>query len=190
MPVVIVALGRRSAEAAFAFEGGAAAVALDVHLEDRGVVDQAIDYSQRHRLVGEDLSPFAERLVGGDQQGSPLVSGTDELEQDAGFGLILGDIGEVVEDQQMVFVEPGDGGFESEFAAGNLQPLDEVSGSGEQYAPAVFDKGEAESCRQVTLAGAGRPEQNQIGALVQPGIAGGQRHDLSLAQWDTTPRLI
>ena len=90
MPVLIVALGRRSAEAAFAFEGGAAAVALDVHLEDRGVVDQAIDDGQRHRLVGEDLSPFAERLVGGDQQGSPLVSGADELEQDAGFGLILG----------------------------------------------------------------------------------------------------
>src|SRR5580658_8043288 len=71
-------LARRSAEAAFAFEGGAAAVALDVHLKDRGVVDQAIDDGQRHRLIGEDLSPFAERLVGGDQQGSPLVSGTDE----------------------------------------------------------------------------------------------------------------
>jgi hypothetical protein len=86
-------LGRRSGEAAFAFEGGAAAVALDVHREDGGVVDQTIDDGQRHRLVGEDLSPFAERLVGGDQQGSPLVSGTDELEQDAGFGLILGDPG-------------------------------------------------------------------------------------------------
>ena len=58
-----------------------------------------------------------ERLVGGDQQGPPLVPGTDEFEQDAGFCLILGDIREVVEDQQVVFVEPGDGGFEGEFAA-------------------------------------------------------------------------
>jgi hypothetical protein len=65
-------------------------------------------------------------LVGGDQQGSPLVSGPDEFEQDAGFSLILGDIGEVVEDQQVVLVELGDGGFESEFAAGDLQPLDEI----------------------------------------------------------------
>ena len=48
----------------------------------------------------------------------------------------------------MVLVEPGDGGFESEFAAGDLQPLDEVGGAGEQHAPTVFDKGEAESCRQ------------------------------------------
>ena len=33
----------------------------------------------------------------------------------------------------------------------------------------------------MTLAAAGRAEQNQIGALVQPGIAGGERHDLGLA---------
>src|SRR5690348_11212094 len=61
---------RRPAGAAFAFEGGAAAIALDVHLEDGGVVDEAVDDGERHRLVGEDFSPFAERLVGGDQQGS------------------------------------------------------------------------------------------------------------------------
>jgi hypothetical protein len=121
-------LGRRSAGAAFALEGGAAAIAFDVHLEDGGVVNKAIDDGQRHRLVGEDLSPFAERLAGCDQQGSPLVSGTDEFEQDAGFGLILGDIGEVVEDQQVVFVELGDGSFESEFAAGDLQALDKIGG--------------------------------------------------------------
>ena len=118
-------LRRRSAGATFAFEGGAASVAFDVHLEDGGVVDKAIDDGERHRLIGEDLSPFAERLVSGDQQGSALVSGTDEFEQDAGFGLILGDIGEVIEDQQVVLVELGDSGFESEFAAGNLQSLDE-----------------------------------------------------------------
>src|SRR5712691_7368342 len=81
--------GSPSAWAAFAFEGGAAAVALDVHLEDGGVVDEAVDDGERHRLVGEDLAPFTERLVGGDQQGPPLVSGTDEFEQDAGFGLTI-----------------------------------------------------------------------------------------------------
>jgi len=84
-------VGRRSAGTAFAFEGGASAVALDVHLKDGCVVDEPVDDGERHRLVGEDFSPFAERLVGGDQQGSPLVPGTDEFEQDAGFGLILGD---------------------------------------------------------------------------------------------------
>lgn len=33
----------RSAGGAFAFEGSAAAVALDVHLQDSGVVDEPVD---------------------------------------------------------------------------------------------------------------------------------------------------
>jgi len=56
----------------------------------------------------------------------------------------------------MEFVELGNGGFESEFAAGNLQSLDEIGGAGEQHAPAIFDKGEAESRRKVALAAACR----------------------------------
>ncbi len=37
----------------------------------------------------------------------------------------------------------------------------------------------------MALAGAGRPEQDQIGTHAQPGIAGGERHDLGLADhWD------
>src|SRR5579863_9633364 len=43
---------RRPAGSTSAFERGAPAVALDVHLEDGGVVDKAIDDGQRHRLVG------------------------------------------------------------------------------------------------------------------------------------------
>ena len=126
--------------ASFAFEGGAAAVALDVHLEDGGVMDEAVDGGQRHRRVREDLAPLAERLVGGDQHGSPFVPGADELEQHAGLGLVLGDIGEIVEDQQVEAIEPVDGGFEGEFAARDLQPLDEIGGAGEQDTPAILDK--------------------------------------------------
>ena len=66
----------------------------------------------------------------------------------------------------MVFVELGNGGFEREFAAGDLQTLDEIGCAGEEHAPAVFDKGEAESSRQMALAPAGRPKQQQIGAIV------------------------
>jgi hypothetical protein len=52
-----------------------------------------------------------------------------------------------------------DGGFESELATRNLQPLDEIDGAGEQYAPAVFDESEAERCRKVALAAAWGPKQ-------------------------------
>src|SRR5262249_60401302 len=138
--------------APLAFECGAAAVALDVHLEDGGMMNQAVDDRDRHCLVREDFAPYAERLIGSDEEGSPLVPGADEFKEHAGFGLVLGDIGDVIEDQQMEFVELGNGGFESELAAGNLQPLDEISGAGRQHTPAGFDKGKAERCREVALA--------------------------------------
>ena len=152
-------LSRGLAAASLSLERGAPAVALDVHLEDRGVMNEAVDDRDCHCLVWKDLAPFAKRLVGGNQEGFSLVPGADELKEHAGFGLVFGDVGEVIEDQQMVFVELGNGSFEGELAAGDLQPLDEIGGSAEQHAPAVFDKSEAERCRKVALAAAWGPKQ-------------------------------
>ena len=119
-------VGWRPAAAALTFERGAPAVAFDVHLEDGGVVNEAVDDSDRHCLVREDFAPFAEGLVGGDEERAPFVAGADELEEHTGFGQVFGDVGEVIEDQQVIFVEFGNSGFEREVAAGNLQPLDEI----------------------------------------------------------------
>ena len=86
-------------------------------------MDKAIDGRKRHSLVWEDLAPFAEWLIGCDHHGPPLVTRGDQLEQDARLGLILGDIGDVVEDKQIVAVELGDRAFEGQFATSNLEPL-------------------------------------------------------------------
>ena len=153
---------------AFPFEGDAPAIALDVHLEDRRVVDEAIDGGERHGGIGEDLAPFAEGLVGGDEDGAALVAGADQLEQDAGLGLVLGDVGEVVEDQEVEAVEPVDGGLERQFAAGDLKLLDEVGGPREEDLPSVLDQGEPDRRGQVALSAAGRSEQEQVGALGEP----------------------
>jgi hypothetical protein len=40
-----------------AVEGGTTPIALNIHFEDSGVVDQAIDCGEGHRLVGKDLAP-------------------------------------------------------------------------------------------------------------------------------------
>ena len=77
-------------------------------------------------MVGENSPPFAEGLIGGDQHGSPLVSRADEFEQDAGLGLILGDVSKVIEDEQMILVEFGDGRLELQCSAGGLELLDEI----------------------------------------------------------------
>src|SRR5262252_870855 len=152
-------VGGWPAAASLAFKRRATAVAFDVHLEDGGVMNEAVDDRDRHCLVREDLAPFTERLVGSDEEGSPLIAGADELKEHTGFGLVFGDVGEVIEDQEVEFVELGDGGFEGELAASNLQPLDEIGGAGEQHPPAVFDKGKAKRCREVALAAARWPKQ-------------------------------
>ena len=79
--------------------GGAPPVAFDIHLKDGFMMNEPVDGSQGHGGIGEDCVPLAEGLVGGDEHGSSLVSCADKLEQHAGLGLILGDIGDVVEDQ-------------------------------------------------------------------------------------------
>ena len=88
--------GWRSSRTALSFQGGSPSVALDVHLEDGRVVDEAVDHGQGHGGIREDLAPLTERLVCGDEDGAAFVAGTDELEQDAGLGLILADVGEAV----------------------------------------------------------------------------------------------
>src|SRR5262245_55000197 len=66
------------------FDGGSATVALDVHLDDGRVMDEAIDRREGHGLTGKDLAPFAEQLVGGDQQRAPLVAGAARTSTAAG----------------------------------------------------------------------------------------------------------
>ena len=61
--------------ATLAFDAGFPAITLDVHLQDGGVVHEPVDSRQRHGLVGENLAPFVEGLVGRDQQGSAFVAG-------------------------------------------------------------------------------------------------------------------
>ncbi len=99
------------------------------------MVHQPVDGGECHGGVGEDAVPIAEGLICGDGDGASFVSGADQLEQDAGFGLVLGDVGEVIENDQLVFVEAGDGCLEGEFAASDLQFLDQIGGSGEEHAP-------------------------------------------------------
>jgi hypothetical protein len=57
------------------------AMAVDVHFEDRGVMNEAVYGRERHGLVGEDFSPFAKGLVCGDEHRSALVVCADQFEE-------------------------------------------------------------------------------------------------------------
>ena len=132
------------------------------------MVHQPVDGGQGHRRVGEDAVPIAEGLICCDGDGASFVSGADQFKQDAGFGLVLGDVGEVIENDQVVFVEARDGGLESKFAASDLQFLDQIGGSGEEHAPAILDEAKADGGSQMGFAAAGRSEQDQLGTGLQP----------------------
>ncbi len=54
---------------------------------------------------GQNWSPDRAAGIRGDQQAATLVAGGDQLEQCRGFRLILADVAEVVEDNEVVFVE-------------------------------------------------------------------------------------
>ena len=75
-------VGGRTSSPGAAGLSRAPAITFHVHLEDRGVMHEPVDRSERHCRVREDAVPFTEGLVGGDEQGSALVSGTDQFEED------------------------------------------------------------------------------------------------------------
>jgi hypothetical protein len=145
-------------------QGGFSSIAFDVHLEDRGVMNKPVDGGERHGGIGKDAVPFSKRLIGGDQHGSPFIAGADEFEEDGRFGLILGDVGEIVEDQEMVLFELGDRGLEREFPSGDLKLLDEIGGSGEENPPSVLDQSQADGRREMRLATSGRT------GVILPGV--------------------
>ena len=82
----------------------------------------------------------------------------------------------------MVFVEFGDGGLEREFAAGELELLDEVGGACERHALAIFDEGEADGRSEMALSAAWRPEKQQVGAGFEPAITGAEGEDVRFGE--------
>src|ERR1039457_2498735 len=158
----------------------AAPIAVDVYFEDRGVMNKAIDGGERHGGIRKNLAPGAEWLVGRYEHGPMLITGTDQFEEDGGLRLIFADVGEIVEDQQMKAVEPVDGGFEREFAASDLQSLNQIRGSGEQNAEAIFHQRQADRGREMRFSASGSTDQQQIGAFADPTVACAKRQDMRL----------
>src|SRR4051812_50070825 len=77
------------------------AVGIPVDGDDLGVVDEAIDQRDDACGVGEDLAPFGERAVGGDQRAPDLVAARDQLEHQVGVAVGGGEKANPVGDQQL-----------------------------------------------------------------------------------------
>ena len=118
------------------------------------MVNEAVDSRKGHRLVGEDLAPFAERLIGRNQHRTPFVTRCDQFEQHAGFSLIFRDVRDVIKDEQIVAVDLGDRVFKRELATSDLEPLYEIGCAREQHAPSILDQGKSKRSREMAFAAA------------------------------------
>ena len=60
-------------------------------------MDEAVDQRDDTGGVGEDLAPLGERAVGGDERALALVAAADELEQQVGVAVGIGEVSDLVE---------------------------------------------------------------------------------------------
>jgi hypothetical protein len=81
--------------------GSSAAVTFDVKFEDGRMVDKAINGDNGHARIREDAVPPGEWLVGGIEQTAVFIAFGNQFKQHARFGLVLGSVGNVVEDDQV-----------------------------------------------------------------------------------------
>ena len=60
-------------------------------------MDEAVDQGDHAGGVGEDLAPFGEGAVGGDQRALLLVAAVNELEQQIGMTVGIGEVADLIE---------------------------------------------------------------------------------------------
>ena len=131
------------------------AVAADV--DDVAVVEQAVDQRPGHEIVAEDLAPFVEGLVRGQDGRCGLVAAGHQLEEEHGAVTGDGQVADLVDDEQRRVREGLEPVAE---AAGGLRFLERGDQIGKRTvvdAAAVLGRGDREAQRQVRLPDAWRP---------------------------------
>ena len=76
------------------------AVGVAVDCDDLGVVDKTIDQGGDAGRGGKDVAPFGERTIGRHQGAFVLVTARDELIQQIGMAVRVGEISDLVDDQE------------------------------------------------------------------------------------------
>ena len=100
-------------------------------------MDQAIDQGDDAGGVWKDLAPFGEGPVGGDERAVVLVPAADELEQQVGMAIGIGEISDLVDHQKtgagIVTQTPAQG----EIAVECGELAEQLTGAGEQHGVTV-----------------------------------------------------
>ena len=140
------------------------------------MVYQPVDRGDGHGLIWEDPVPCTEGLVGSDREASIFVSSCDEFEEDGAFGSIFLGICDVVQNDEIEFVEFCECGFQGEILSRGLKSLHEVGCSAVKDAVSGLDEGMADSAEDMGLAGAGVSDGDEVGPGFEP-VPGGEGLD-------------
>ena len=144
MPVHL--LGRGSLAALL---GSISPVAGDVKLQDDGVVDDPVDCRGGGHGVGEDALPLGEDQVRCDAQGPAFVAFCDEGEEDLGLLVALGQVAEIVQEQEVEVVQLAQLSGQVEVALGGQQVLYQTVGRREEDGMSGFRKVVAEEFNEL-----------------------------------------
>jgi hypothetical protein len=80
-----------------AFLGFFEAIALSLELQQLGFVHEPIDEGYDAGGVREDLGPFAERFIRGDDDGVFLVAARDDLEEQVRIARVVGEVPDLID---------------------------------------------------------------------------------------------
>src|SRR3954468_5499027 len=142
-------------------EAVAEAPALGAGVDDVGLVGDAVNDGLGQAGVGEDLGPFAEREVGGDDQAAAFVAFGDDLKDELGGARGQGQVAQLIEaDELGAGVAADDAG---EFAArfGFLEFVGQSGERGEADAPALLAGADGQRDREVRRAAARRTSRSR-----------------------------
>ena len=156
-------------------------VAFAVHLEAMDVVGQAIENGACEAFCAEDLGPFIERQVGCDDDGAAFVALRDDLEEKLGPGLAQWHKTQFINDQQVLADQLFLQALQAAFVDGLDEFMDESSGSGEAYFPALLAGRQTQSQGDMGFTCAAWPQCDDIGAPVYE-LTAGQLHGQDLVQ--------
>ena len=92
----------------------AVAGALDLH--DDGVVKKSVQQRGRDDWIAENLAPFGEAAIRGQDHGALLVAGVDQLEEQVAGAGADGEIADLIDDQQRRTAEEADALAQAPFA--------------------------------------------------------------------------
>ena len=125
----------------------AQAVAGALDLDDDGMVQKPVQQGGGDDGIAENLAPFGEAAVGGQDHRALLVAGVDQLEEQVAGAGADGEIADLIDDQQRGAAEEADALAQASFAFGLGERVDDVGERREVDAAAGADGLDAERRR-------------------------------------------